>query len=91
VRPRFRLIGDADDLQTVFSILALEFDEIGHFRAARRAPRRPEINEHHLATVVAQSHCPPLDALEREGRGTNALTKSGVGQGCEHKNENGRA
>lgn len=41
---------DADDLQALRLVFFVEGIEFRHFLAARRAPRRPVVDHHHLAS-----------------------------------------
>jgi hypothetical protein len=43
---------DADDDQPLLAILVLQRDEVRNFRAARRAPRGPEIDHDDLAFEI---------------------------------------
>src|ERR1035441_2684478 len=54
---RLRIIvhGNADHLQAPLAILVLELHKAGNFISAGRTPRRPEVEQHHFASVDRKS------------------------------------
>ncbi len=58
--------GDADDLQSLRSVLVLQFDEPRHFDFARTAPGGPEIQQHGLTAQVGQAHALAVERFQSE-------------------------
>src|SRR5262249_18783253 len=48
----FLLVGDADDLEAIAAILAIQADHEGQFGAARAAGGGPEVEQHQFALAV---------------------------------------
>src|SRR5579862_87922 len=59
------LVGDANELHSLCSPPRLDATESRHFLAAGRAPRCPEIEDHHLALEPAKGLGPSLEVMER--------------------------
>jgi len=55
-----------------------------HFRAARLAPRRPEIHQHHLAAVIGEAVHLPAEVLEFERRGRATAPRLQLGRARHH-------
>ena len=58
--------GDAEDDEAVALARFVELLELRQLGRARHAPGRPEIEQHHLAAVVAQVHLPAVEIAQRE-------------------------
>ena len=59
---------DADDLQALRLIFFVKGVELRHFLAARRAPRRPVIDHHHLAAKLGEIERRSVERGENERR-----------------------
>src|SRR5476649_1622367 len=74
---------DADDLQTARAVLGLHLVHPRERLAARAAPRRPEIDVHHLAAILRQLHRPlrPWQLESRRGLAPAQRVRGAGGQG----------
>ena len=59
---------DSDDLQSLFSVGLLQFDEVRHFGSAGRAPGPPDVHDHDLALQLGQRHRFAVEVGQREGK-----------------------
>jgi hypothetical protein len=49
-----RVFVDADGQYSQVGLFVVQFEQGGHLLDARRAPGRPEVEQHHLASVACQ-------------------------------------
>jgi hypothetical protein len=61
--------GNTDDSKTAIPILVLQIHELRNLTAARRAPRRPEVEQHHLAPIGGEINLVTVQVGERKLRG----------------------
>ena len=60
--------GDADYLEALRAVLVLHFGKVGNFFAAGSAPSRPEIEQHHFASIVGERKLAALEIGDGEVR-----------------------
>jgi len=72
--------GNADELQAPGSQLSLGLNELGHLFPARLAPRRPEVDDEHLPSPLAQRLRRSLNVRKREREQSGRIRRMMVPQ-----------